>query len=185
MTSEAGSAGRRAIIVGGSLAGLFAALLLRRAGWQAEIHERAAGDLSGRGAGIVTHPELFDILARAGIDRDRAEVGVAVAGRRVFGADGTLVAERALPQVLTAWGHLHGLLKQALPAGAYHPGRSLVRVEEAEEAVTAHFADGSRVRGDLLIGADGIGSTVRALFAPQAAPLYAGYVAWRGLVDEA
>ncbi|TGE01253.1 FAD binding domain-containing protein [Methylobacterium nonmethylotrophicum] len=185
MAIGAAPAGRRAIIVGGSLGGLFAALLLRRAGWQAEIHERVPGDLSGRGAGIVTHPELFEVLDRAGIARSRAEVGVSVAGRRVFGADGALIGERALPQVLTAWGHLYGLLRQALPADACHHGRSLVRVEEAEDAVTAHFADGTSARGDLLIGADGIGSTVRAQFLPEAAPLYAGYVAWRGLVDEA
>ncbi|KMO42738.1 monooxygenase [Methylobacterium variabile] len=185
MAVEAKPAARRAIIVGGSLGGLFTALLLRRSGWEVEVHERVTGDLSGRGAGIVTHPELFEVLARAGIARSEAEVGVAVSGRRVFRADGTLLGERALPQVLTAWGHLHGLLHQALPAGAYRSGRSLVRVEEAEDAVTAHFADGSTARGDLLVGADGIGSTVRAHTLPEVAPLYAGYVAWRGLVDEA
>ncbi|AWB20277.1 FAD-dependent oxidoreductase [Methylobacterium currus] len=185
MAIEAQPAARRAIIVGGSLGGLFAALLLRRSGWEVEVHERVAGGLSGRGAGIVTHPELFAVLARAGIARDEAEVGVAVSGRRVFGIDGALLAERALPQVLTAWGHLHGLLHQALPAIAYRSGRSLVRVEEAEDAVTAHFADGSTARGDLLVGADGIGSTVRTHHLPEVAPLYAGYVAWRGLVDEA
>ncbi|MGE7414439.1 FAD-dependent monooxygenase [Methylobacterium tarhaniae] len=185
MAVEAKPAAKRAIIVGGSLGGLFAALLLRRSGWEVEVHERVAGDLSGRGAGIVTHPELFAVLARAGIARSEAEVGVAVSGRRVFAADGALAGERALPQVLTAWGHLHGLLHHALPAGAYRSGVSLVRVEEASDSVTAHFSDGSTARGDLLVGADGIGSTVRAQRLPEVAPLYAGYVAWRGLVDEA
>ncbi|ACA18275.1 monooxygenase FAD-binding [Methylobacterium sp. 4-46] len=185
MAIRTGSAGRRAIIVGGSLGGLFAALLLRRVGWQAEIYERVGAELSGRGAGIVTHAELFDALERAGIERGRAEIGVAVAGRRVLARDGSILAERALPQVLTAWGHLYTLLRRALPDSCYHRARGLVRVEEGPEAVTAHFADGSTARGDLLIGADGIGSAVRAQFAPEAAPLYAGYVAWRGLVEEA
>ena len=46
------------------------------------------------------------------------------------------------------------------------------------------FADGTRERGDLLIGADGIHSTVRQILMPEAAPLYAGYVAWRGILEE-
>jgi 2-polyprenyl-6-methoxyphenol hydroxylase-like FAD-dependent oxidoreductase len=51
--------------------------------------------------------------------------------------------------------------------------------------VTASFADGTRARGDLLIGADGIRSTVRAQIMPEVQPAYAGYVAWRGLIPEA
>jgi 2-polyprenyl-6-methoxyphenol hydroxylase-like FAD-dependent oxidoreductase len=58
----------RAVVIGGSMAGLFAALLLRRAGWQVDVYERIGAELAGRGAGIVTHRELFDVLARAGID---------------------------------------------------------------------------------------------------------------------
>ena len=57
---------RRAIVIGGSMAGLFCALLLRKAGWDVDVFERNGSELSGRGAGIVTHGELFDILQRAG-----------------------------------------------------------------------------------------------------------------------
>lgn len=174
----------RAIVVGGSMAGLFAALLLRNAGWRADVFERVGAELSGRGAGIVTHAELFDVLKRAGIDARAAQVGVSVSGRRVFGRDGSIVGELPFEQILTSWGHLHALLRAGLPANSYHQGRNLVRVEEAADSVVAYFSDGTAEEGDLLIGADGIFSTVRSLFAPEVRPSYVGYIAWRGLVNE-
>ena len=179
------SSPKRAIVVGGSMAGLFCALLLMKAGWDVEVFERNGSELSGRGAGIVTHGELFEILQRAGIDRETATVGVSVEGRRVFGADGSLIGALPLPQILTSWGHLYSLLHAALPAARYHHGRALSRIEERADTVVAHFQDGASSEGDLLIGADGISSTVRALLAPEMMPSYVGYVAWRGLVDEA
>ncbi len=179
------TAGGRAVIVGGSMAGLLTALLLRRAGWRVDVFERIGAELSGRGAGIVTHPELFAVLKRAGIDPNVAKVGVPVRGRRVLGVDGSIIGEQALPQVLTSWGHLYGLLRKALADANYHHGRSLVRIVEGVSWVTARFDDGSAAEGDFLIGADGINSTVRAQFAPEVAPRYVGYIAWRGLVEEA
>src|ERR671913_199479 len=62
---------RRAIVIGGSMGGLFAALLLRRAGWDTHVFERVAVELSGRGAGIVTHPELIAALAAAGLHPEK------------------------------------------------------------------------------------------------------------------
>lgn len=176
---------RKALVIGGSMGGLFAALLLRRAGWDVGAYERIGAELSGRGAGIVTHGELFDVLERAGVARASATMGVRVTGRRVFGRDGALIGERPLDQVLTSWGHLYGLLRKALADDVYHHGCDLERVEETGESVVAHFADGSKREADLLIGADGIFSTVRSQFLPDVAPTYAGYIAWRGLIDEA
>jgi 2-polyprenyl-6-methoxyphenol hydroxylase-like FAD-dependent oxidoreductase len=173
----------RAVIIGGSMGGLFAALLLRRAGWDVAIYERNGMELAGRGAGVVTHAELFDVLERAGVKID-ANIGVRVPGRRVLDRQGNIVGELALDQILTSWGRLYSLLRAVLPAADYHHGKNLVRVEETVDEVTAHFEDGAHASGDLLIGADGLFSTVRAQFDPQARPAYAGYVAWRGLVEE-
>lgn len=181
---EAGTA-RRAVVVGGSMGGLFTALLLRRAGWQVDVHERIGSELSGRGAGIVTHGELFDVLRRAGIDAEPAALGVAVPGRRVFDREGGIAGEVRLDQVLTSWGRLYALLRGALPEEGYHHGKSLERVEEGRDGVVAHFSDGTSAEADLLVGADGLFSTVRKQFLPDVAPQYVGYVAWRGLVDEA
>jgi 2-polyprenyl-6-methoxyphenol hydroxylase-like FAD-dependent oxidoreductase len=175
--------GRRALVIGGSLGGLFAAGLLRRAGWEVEIFERADEELSGRGAGIATHPELHELLTRVGVAVDE-RLGVSVAGRRTFARDGALVGEHPMPQIMTGWSRLYHLLRAALPPERYRLGKLLTGVEQDAGGVGAVFADGSRAEGDLLVGADGFRSTVRALLLPEAKPVYAGYVAWRGLVEE-
>ena len=175
---------RSAIVIGGSLGGLTAANMLQRAGWDVHVHERVAQELEGRGAGIVTHPELLAALTQAGVAID-ASIGVRVAERVVLAQDGSVQGRRALPQVLTAWARLYQALREALPAGRYHNGRQLVRAEQDADGVTAHFADGSSARADLLVAADGIRSSVRQALLPEVKPVYAGYLAWRGLVDEA
>ncbi len=174
----------KATVIGGSLGGLFTANILHRAGWDVHLFERTGEELSGRGAGIVTHDELNRALVRAGCTVDET-LGVPVPGRVTLAKDGSVEAERPLPQVLTAWGRLYHLLKAAFPQERYRFGRTLDRVEQDADRVTAVFSDGSRETADLLVGADGIRSTVRAQFAPQTKPKYAGYVAWRGLVEEA
>jgi 2-polyprenyl-6-methoxyphenol hydroxylase-like FAD-dependent oxidoreductase len=76
------------------------------------------------------------------------------------------------------------LLRAAFPEERYHFGHSLARVKESADGVVAIFASGASAEGDLLVVADGIRSTVRAQLLPEARPVYAGYVAWRGLADE-
>lgn len=174
----------RAIIVGGSMGGLFTALWLRQTGWAVDIYERAGTELAGRGAGIVTHPELLQVLTSIGIDVSPALIGVSVPGRRVFAQNGSISGQLELPQIVTSWGRLYGLLKQAFPAAHYHYGKSFVGVSEHATHITATFSDGTDISGDLLIGADGLFSRVRAHDAPTLRPDYAGYIAWRGLVDE-
>jgi 2-polyprenyl-6-methoxyphenol hydroxylase-like FAD-dependent oxidoreductase len=85
---------------------------------------------------------------------------------------------------MSSWGRLYRSLRDPLPDGSYRLGMSLVRVEQDAEGVTAIFADGARVTGDLLVGADGVRSTVREQFLPDVEPNYAGYVAWRAMLDE-
>ena len=165
------------------MGGLFAANLLARAGWDVDLFERAGEELAGRGAGIVTHDELFDVIRRAGAVFD-ATIGCETSSRVTLDRDGRVIAEMPLHQILTAWGRLYRLLKDVFPADRYHFDKSLERFEQSDACVTAHFADGSQATGDLLIGADGIRSTVRAQLLPQARPAYVGYLAWRGLADE-
>ncbi|MDP3317401.1 MAG: FAD binding domain-containing protein [Devosia sp.] len=174
---------RRAIVVGGSLGGLFAANLLLRAGWDVQVHERVADMLEGRGAGIVTHPELMAALAEAGVRVDES-IGVTVQQRVTLARDGSRQGAQPMAQTLTAWARLYSVLKEAFPAQRYHSGRHLQSFSQDAHGVSAVFADGYTARGELLVAADGLRSMVRQTLLPAVRPQYAGYVAWRGLVEE-
>jgi len=174
----------RALVIGGSMSGLFAGTLLGRAGLAVDVYERVEAELTGRGAGIVTHPQMRAVLEAAGCEASH-DLGVDVASRRTLDRVGRVVGEYACPQTLTSWDRVFRLLRENFPGESYHRGKELTRIDECGDGVTAHFADGSRADGDLIVGADGFRSTVRGLVLPEVKPAYAGYVGWRGLADEA
>ena len=173
---------KRALVIGGSMSGLLAALALTRRGWEVAIHERVAEPLAGRGAGIVAQPELKAALRALGLDAG-SDLGVDVPTRVMYARDGRVTHRLDVAQTMTAWDRVFHLLKAALPDTPYHCGKELQRVEQGA-GVTAHFAEGTTAEGDILVGADGIRSTVRPQYLPELTPLYAGYTAWRGLVAE-
>lgn len=173
---------RRAIIVGGSMSGLLSGLLLRRAGWGVDIYERVDSELSGRGAGIVAQYELIERLRKLGLATD--ELGVQITTRKILNAEGRLTHEFNCPQVLTAWERVYRLLRDAFPPEHYCRGRGLAKFTQDADRVRAHFYDGEIIEADLLVGADGIRSTVRQQCLPEVTPRYAGYSAWRALIAE-
>ena len=173
---------RRALVIGGSMSGLLAAIMLRPRGWTVDVFERVESELSGRGAGIVAQAELIARLDALGLDT--SDLGVLAHTRKLLDIDGRTVLTTQCPQVLTAWERVYRVLRDAFPAAHYHRGRGLIRFEQTETGVVAHFADGSAAEGDVLIGADGLRSTVRGQCLPDAVPLYAGYCAWRALLPE-
>jgi 2-polyprenyl-6-methoxyphenol hydroxylase-like FAD-dependent oxidoreductase len=175
--------GRRALVIGGSIGGLFAALYLRRRGWAVDVFERSPVALTGRGAGIMTHPELRAALEELGLDTKR-NFGVPVAGRLVLDATGREVGRHERAQVATSWNRLFELLLGALGPEAYHLGKDFLYLSQDGTGVVAYFADRTTAAGDVLVGADGFRSAVRAQLLPGAQPQYAGYVAWRGLIGE-
>jgi 2-polyprenyl-6-methoxyphenol hydroxylase-like FAD-dependent oxidoreductase len=164
------------------MSGLLTALLLRRTGWEVDVYERVESELSGRGAGIVAQQELIERLRGLGLIVD--DLGVQITTRKILDAEGRLTSEIACPQVLTAWERVYRLLRDAFPPERYHRGRGLTRFTQNTRGVTAYFSDGETVVSDLLVGADGIRSTVRRQCAPEVMPLYAGYTAWRALLSE-
>jgi 2-polyprenyl-6-methoxyphenol hydroxylase-like FAD-dependent oxidoreductase len=173
---------RRALIIGGSMSGLLAAIMLTRRGWQVDVFERVDSELAGRGAGIVAQTELIARLTALGLDvRD---LGVAITTRKILDNEGRVTVTGTCPQVLTAWERVYRVLRDAFPADRYHRGRGLKAFAQRDGSVVAHFTDGGTAAGDVLVGADGLRSTVRRQCLPAVAPLYAGYVAWRALVAE-
>jgi 2-polyprenyl-6-methoxyphenol hydroxylase-like FAD-dependent oxidoreductase len=171
------------VVVGGSLGGLFAANLLLRDGWDVQVYEQSAVPLSGRGAGIITHPDLFAALRLIGIPASTS-IGVDIDGRVAFARDGSTLGTLPIRQCLTTWGQLHTLLLSAFPAQRYHLSHACRQVDTDGSSAIARFANGATAEGELLIAADGIRSAVRQQLAPATQPAYAGYIAWRGLVEE-
>ena len=171
-----------ALVIGGSLSGLFSAALLRAIGWGVTVFERTEGDLTSRGTGLGTRDELFAVIRRIGI---RLDDSFCVHSRSRIGLDnnGKVLCELPIRAVETAWDCVYRALKATLPDGCYRPGMQVERFEQSAASVTAHFADGSSAEGDLLIGADGMRSTVRRQLLPSLQPRYAGYVNWRGVVE--
>jgi 2-polyprenyl-6-methoxyphenol hydroxylase-like FAD-dependent oxidoreductase len=174
---------RRAVIVGGSMSGLFTAALLRRIGWNVDVYERSNVELVGRGAGITTHPELLDALRASGAGLEN--LGIEVEKRIALNCAGRVIAEKRLPQILTSWDRLQRLMRETIDPAHYHLGHNFERVEQDGFEVVVHFAGGRRERADLLIGGDGIRSSVRGQLAPAVVPIYAGYFIWRGAPKEA
>src|SRR4051795_4444559 len=107
MSAFSSSRQRRAIIIGGSMSGLFAAAFLRQIGWDADVYERSAVELVGRGAGITTHPELLEALQKSGAGT--RDLGITVEKRITLDGDGRVIAEKHLPQILTSWDRLQRL----------------------------------------------------------------------------
>jgi 2-polyprenyl-6-methoxyphenol hydroxylase-like FAD-dependent oxidoreductase len=173
----------KVVVVGGSLGGLFNAIALRSLGCEVEVFEKSSGLMKDRGAGIVFQQEVADLLARYDV-APLDSVVVPVRTRRYLGPDGAVLQEGPMPQAMTSWDALYRKLRAAFGDEHYHPGVRLVEFDTSGDKVTAQFGGGREDACDLLIGADGPGSTVRQLLLPAVYSEYAGYVAWRGVVAE-
>ncbi|KVC72823.1 FAD binding domain-containing protein [Burkholderia ubonensis] len=175
--------GPLAVVIGGSVGGLFTASALHAAGWRVKVFEQSPHDLDSRGGGIVLQPPIVRAFAFGGVPVPR-DAGVDSVDRIYVDEHDRIVQRLHMPQTQTAWNVIYTALKRALPTGVVHAGESFEWLEQDGNRVIARFASGRVEQADLLVGADGGRSSVRAQLLPDARPAYAGYVAWRGLVDE-
>src|ERR1051325_1064952 len=134
------STNRRAIIIGGSMSGLFSAAFLRQVGWQVDVYERSPVELVGRGAGITTHPELLDALEKSGAGT--RDLGIVVEKRIAIDRHGRVTGERPLRQILTSWDRLQRLLRATIDPAHYHLGWAFERVEQNVRVVRVRFNGG-------------------------------------------
>jgi 2-polyprenyl-6-methoxyphenol hydroxylase-like FAD-dependent oxidoreductase len=173
----------KVVVAGGSLGGLFNAIALRSLGCEVEVFEKSSGLMKDRGAGIVFQQEVAEFLTRYKVAPLEAVV-VPVRTRRYLAADGSVAQEGPIPQAMTSWDMLYRKLRAAFGDDHYHVGVQLTGFETANDKVTAGFEGEREEVCDLLVGADGPGSTVRQQLLPTVRSEYAGYVAWRGVVLE-
>ena len=171
-------------VVGGSLAGLFTAVLLHRAGHTVTVFERSTEGLSRRGAGLVAQQELFDVARGVGIHVD-GSFGVEAFERITLDRSGRVLSREPTPQTQLSWDLLYEQFRARLPEGAYRLGTTVAAVRSDARPAVVSFEDGSEERFALVVGADGLRSVVRRAVAPEAFEnTYVGYVTWRGLVPE-
>jgi 2-polyprenyl-6-methoxyphenol hydroxylase-like FAD-dependent oxidoreductase len=173
----------RALIIGGSLGGLFTAVSLRAIGWRVDVFERSPHALDSRGGGLVLQPDVLGVFHFAGLARN-TPLAVPSGDRIYLDSQGNVVQRGYQPQTQTSWNMLYTTMRASLPEECVHSGETLASFEQAGGQVRAVFASGRVETGDLLVGADGAHSTVRKRLLPGSDTRYAGYVAWRGLVPE-
>ncbi|WP_280342430.1 FAD-dependent monooxygenase [Nocardia neocaledoniensis] len=177
-----------AIVVGGGIGGLATALALTRQGWSVELLERAP-EITAVGSGISLWPNALRALDQLGVGaavRGHGIEDVAAGirdsrGRWLSRTDAATMRARFGAPVLIHRADLLDILRAAVPEGVVRTGVSVI--EAAADGTVRHSAGVSTA--DLVVGADGIRSVVRSAVCGEVSPRYAGYTAWRAVVETA
>lgn len=171
-----------ATIIGGSIAGLFTANALIQKGWNVTVHEKVESPLSGRGAGIATYDELADLVFKA--TGNNQVLGTKAKTRVSLDIKGNINSSYDYPQVYTSWQHLFSLLRNNIKNSKYFMNDDCIKIIQDNESATALFFNGKKKKSDIIIIANGMKSVIRKYVDQNAIPQYAGYIGWRGVVNE-
>ena len=171
-----------ATIIGGSIAGLFAANALIKKGWDFTLHEKVSIPLSGRGAGIATYEELAELVFKA--TGNKKVLGTSAKTRVSLDIKGNIIARYNYPQIYTSWQYLFSLLRKNIPDNKYFMNEDCIKVSQVNGCAKSTFSNGKEKKSDLIIIANGMKSELRKFVDPMAVPKYANYIAWRGVVNE-
>jgi 2,6-dihydroxypyridine 3-monooxygenase len=171
------------VIMGGSIGGLTAALVLRDAGCDVRVFERSAAALQARGAGIAALEATLRYLTERG-GRPAGQVCSSTGWIRFLRADGGIEHERRHRYLFSSWNTIYRSLLELFDPDRYLLGREVTGFRQDADSVLVTLNDGSSTEADLLVCADGVSSLARARLLPEVTPVYAGYVAWRGTRPE-
>ncbi len=182
---------QRVLIAGGGIGGLVAAIALQREGIAISVFERVK-ELEEVGAGLTLWANAIRAIHKIGLTDMLETVGKRLTRSCILSWQGSLLAETPVealtkrfgtPMVAVHRADLQAALLSALGEGIVQTGATCTGFQQDDMEVRAHLADGQEVAGDLLLGADGIHSTIRAQLFGATLPRYAGYTAWRGVAQ--
>ena len=177
----------RAVVVGGGIGGMAAAVALDRAGIDVQVYEQAR-ELTEVGAGVSLAPNGLRMLDRLGVGAGIRRLGARHVSTQLRLADGR--PARHEPHQFAQPGRnvgihradLLALLAEELPPGTVRTGHRCTDFSQDAGAATVGFGDGTSVTADVVIGADGIHSVLQGFVVAPAEPVFSGVVAYRGLV---
>ena len=177
----------RIAIIGGGIGGLTVALALKQFGFEPQVFEQAP-ELREVGSAIIIWPNAMRVLHQLGLSELVRHDGGALEQAQWLNHDGRLINRFALPEtdfpaVVLHRARLQEELVRALPPDSIHLGHVFESFAQNSDVVLAKFTNGASLEFDLLIGADGLHSHVRAQLLNDGPPTYRDYIAWRGVVD--
>jgi 2-polyprenyl-6-methoxyphenol hydroxylase-like FAD-dependent oxidoreductase len=183
----------RAAVIGAGIGGLTVAIALRRHGMDVEVYERrTASEKINAGAGMVLWHNAIRALQQIEVADHLLPVATPLDHAEWQSWRGPLLAHWDVKSMTESLGaptlgirraNLHAVLGDRLPSEIVHLGMNCTGYEQNPLGATAHFDDGSSVTADIVLGADGINSAVRAQLLGREEPRYAGYTLWFGIVE--